>query len=243
MKIAVIQFPGSNCDLDTLFVLRKVLDVETDLVWYKYLDGSDYDAVILPGGFSYGDHLRSGVIAAHTPCMKHIREMAAEGKPVLGICNGFQILVEAGLLPGALLQNSCLTFVCKWVTLRVETSRTAFTSIIPSGKILYMPIAHHEGRYVNDEKGLLGLYANEQVVFRYVNEKGEPTPESNPNGSMDNIAGICNLEGNVVGLMPHPERASEKILSPYSKNDGLLIFKSALEFLKCRRLEVGARCQ
>lgn len=234
MKVAVIQFSGSNCDLDTVHVLRDVLGVETDLIWYKYFDGSNYDAVILPGGFSYGDYLRSGAIAAHTPCMQQVKEMADEGKAVLGICNGFQILVEAGLLPGALLQNICLTFICKWVTLRSETQRTAFTNLIPKGELLHMPIAHHEGRYVNDEKGLKVLYENDQIVFRYVTENSELTPEANPNGSMDNIAGICNLEGNVVGLMPHPERASEKILSPYSGDDGSLIFGSMLRFLRTR---------
>lgn len=232
MKVAVIQFPGSNCDLDTVHVLHDILNVETSLVWYKYFDESNYDAAIIPGGFSYGDHLRSGVIAAHTQCMQQVREMADEGKAVLGICNGFQILVEAELLPGALMQNSCLTFVCKWVTFRAETQRTAFTNLIPKGELLHMPIAHHEGRYVNDKRELKALYENDQIVFRYVDEKGEPTQEANPNGSMDNIAGICNLEGNVVGLMPHPERASEKILSPYSGDDGLLIFGSMLRFLR-----------
>jgi len=244
MKVAVIQFPGSNCDLDTVHVLRRVLGIKADLIWHKFFDGSSYDAVILPGGFSYGDHLRSGVIAAHSPAMKNVKKMVDDGKPVLGICNGFQILVESELLPGALMQNDCLTFVCKWVALRAETNRTAFTSLIPRGEILHMPVAHHEGRYMIDEEGYRELCRNDQIVFRYVSEKGELTKESNPNGSMDNIAGICNKEGNVVGLMPHPERASEKTVNLYGTNDGLLVFESMFECIKtgrkmpCRSLAV-----
>lgn len=240
LRVAVISFPGSNCDLDTVYVLRRLLGVKADLVWHKFFNGSDYDAVILPGGFSYGDHLRSGVIAAHSSAMKHVKEMVEDGKPVLGICNGFQILVEAELLPGALMQNDCLTFVCRWVTVRAETNSTAFTNLIPKGKLLHMPVAHHEGRYMIDRKGFKELCENDQIVFRYVNEEGEATEEANPNGSMDNIAGICNLERNVVGLMPHPERASEEILSPYGGNDGLLVFESMLAYLKAGR---KALCQ
>ncbi len=232
MKVAVIRFPGSNCDLDTVHVLRNVVGVETDLVWHRDFRGDEYDAVVLPGGFSYGDYLRAGIIAAHSPAMREVKEMAKEGKPVLGICNGFQILIEAGLLPGALLINDCLKFVCKWVILRVETSRTAFTSGIERGRLLRMPIAHQEGRYYNTPEGIRELEENDQVVFRYVDERGECTPEANPNGSVGNIAGICNEEGNVVGLMPHPERASEKVLSPYGTEDGALVFRSMLRWKK-----------
>ncbi|MEM1798105.1 MAG: phosphoribosylformylglycinamidine synthase I, partial [Candidatus Jordarchaeales archaeon] len=206
--------------------------VDAELVWHKNFNSSAYDAVILPGGFSYGDALRAGVIAAFSPAMKHVKEMAREGKPVLGICNGFQILVEAGILPGALLRNDSLTFICKWVYLRLETSRTVFTRKAKVGQVLAMPIAHNEGKYFIDEKGLKELYENEQIVFRYSNDKGEVTPDVNPNGSLDNIAGVCNLEGNVLGLMPHPERAAETILSPYGTEDGRLIFESMVEFLR-----------
>lgn len=232
MKVAVIQFPGSNCDLDVVHVLRNVLNIPTDLVWHKFFQNKIYDAVILPGGFSYGDYLRSGAIASHSPAMEEVKKMAEDGKPVLGICNGFQILIEAGLLPGALLPNDCLKFVCKWVILKCETSRTAFTCLIPEGKILYMPVAHKEGRYFNVEEDLKSIWKEQQVVFRYVDENGNPTLEANPNGSIQNIASVCNKEGNVVGLMPHPERASEKILSPYKNSDGLLLFKSMIDYLK-----------
>lgn len=234
MRIAVIQFPGSNCDYDTVHVLRNVVKVDCDLVWHKEFDGARYDAIILPGGFSYGDYLRAGAIAAHGDVMKQVQEAADEDKPVLGICNGFQILVEAGLLPGALLPNDCLRFVCKWVTLRAETSRTAFTSAIPRGSLLRMPIAHQEGRYFADEALLGQLKEGDQIVFRYVDPNGKPIPEANPNGSVDNIAGICNEQGNVVALMPHPERSSEKILSPLGTEDGLLLFKSMVRWLEHR---------
>lgn len=226
MKIAVIQFPGSNCDLDVFHVLKTVLEVESELVWHKDFEGIDYDAAILPGGFSYGDYLRAGIIAAHSPAMKHVKEMAKEGKPVIGICNGFQILIESGLLPGALLRNHCLTFICKWVKVRVETSGTTFTQNIQKGTVLNMPIAHAEGRYVNEPAGLKELHENDQIVFRYVNDRGKLSEEANPNGSMDFIAGICSIERNVVGLMPHPERASEPILSPFSDFDGRRILVS-----------------
>ncbi|MFH1328395.1 MAG: phosphoribosylformylglycinamidine synthase I [Candidatus Bathyarchaeota archaeon] len=234
MRIAVIQFPGSNCDLDTIHVLRDIFKVSTDLVWHRFFKGSKYDTAILPGGFSYGDHLRAGVIAAHSPAMKEIRDMAKDGKPILGICNGFQVLIEAGLLPGALLPNECLTFVCKWVTLKCDTNRTAFTQLADTEKLLRIPIAHQEGRYYDSEKNLREMFANKQVVFRYSDEKGAVSKDANPNGSVENIAGICNLEGNVLGLMPHPERASEKILSPFKSDGGLNFFASMIQFLKKR---------
>jgi phosphoribosylformylglycinamidine synthase I len=223
VKTAVVQFPGSNCDLDVFHVLKDVLKIETDLVWHEDLEGGEYDSIVLPGGFSYGDYLRGGTIAAHSPAMEHVRMMAEEGRPVLGICNGFQILIESGLLPGALLRNECLTFVCKWVKVRVETSETVFTRNIREGTVLDMPIAHAEGRYVNEPEDLKELNENDQIVFRYVNDQSMVSEDSNPNGSMDFIAGICNADRNVVGLMPHPERAAEPILSPFSNSDGLHI--------------------
>ncbi|MGQ9543603.1 MAG: phosphoribosylformylglycinamidine synthase I [Candidatus Bathyarchaeia archaeon] len=223
MKAAVIQFPGSNCDLDIYHVLKDILHVETELVWHRDFKGSDFEAAVLPGGFSYGDYLRAGIIAAHSPAMKHVKEMVREGKLVIGICNGFQILVESELLPGALLTNQSTNFICKWVRIRVESNETPFTKYIKRKTILNMPIAHAEGRYVNDPEDLKELHENDQIIFRYVNHRGELSEDSNPNGSMDSIAGICNLERNVLGLMPHPERASEPILSPFSDNDGLKI--------------------
>jgi len=226
IKVAVIQFPGSNCDLDTVYVLKKIMHFKADLIWHAYFKDSEYDAAVLPGGFSYGDHLRAGIIAAYSPAMRVIKEMVKDGKPVIGICNGFQILTESELLPGALLQNDCLTFVCKWVHLRTESSNSAFTKGIKKGTIIRIPIAHGQGRYFNDENVLKELNENDQIMFRYSNMNGEITPESNPNGAFENIAGICNLERNVVGLMPHPERASESILSPYASDDGIKIFQS-----------------
>jgi phosphoribosylformylglycinamidine synthase I len=232
MKVAVIRFPGSNCDLDTVHVLRNVMVLETELVWHKEFNDGDFDAVVLPGGFSYGDALRAGVIAAYSPAMKRVREMAKEGKPVLGICNGFQILVESDLLSGALLRNNSLTFICKWITLRVDNTKTTFTNLMKKGQILRMPIAHNEGRYYNDTEALREMEENHQIVFRYSDDSGKLTSDANPNGSVDNIAGICNLEGNVVGLMPHPERASEPILSPLETDHGRLIFHSMVNALK-----------
>ncbi|WXG40168.1 MAG: phosphoribosylformylglycinamidine synthase I [Candidatus Freyarchaeum deiterrae] len=232
MKVAVIRFPGSNCDLDAVHVLRNVIGLETELVWHKDFKDGDFDAVILPGGFSYGDALRAGVIAAYSPAMKLVKEMAKDGKPVLGICNGFQTLVESGLLSGALLKNDCLTFVCKWVTLRVDNTETMFTEMMERGQIVRMPIAHGEGRYYNDEEAIREMEENHQIVFRYSDDNGKLTPDSNPNGSVENIAGICNLERNVVGLMPHPERASEPILSPFKTDHGKLLFESMINAIK-----------
>lgn len=230
-RVAVIQYPGSNCDRDALEVLRKVEKTKADLVWHKDLKKDDYDAYVLPGGFSYGDYLRAGAIAATSPSLKIVREAADKDKPVLGICNGFQILVEAGLLPGAVLRNSGLRFVCAWTRLRVETTRTPFTSLAEKGEILRIPIAHNEGRFYFDEDKIRELEKNEQIVVRYVNENSEMTEASNPNGSADNIAGICNKTGNVMGLMPHPERASLAILSPDGQIHGRTIFDSMLDSL------------
>ncbi|MEW6328628.1 MAG: phosphoribosylformylglycinamidine synthase I [Candidatus Micrarchaeota archaeon] len=221
MKIAIIQFPASNCDFDTLHALKNVLHADARLVWHKEFDDT-YDAAILPGGFSYGDFLRAGIIAAYSPAMKIVKEMAREGKPVLGICNGFQTLCEAGLLQGALLRNAALKFVCAPVILKVITGRKIFGNPLENGKIIRLPIAHGEGRYFNDERALRELHENDQVVFKYVDENWRESEEANPNGSLENIAGICNREGNVLGLMPHPERASESILR---SEDGKTILK------------------
>jgi len=234
MRVAIIQFPGSNCDLDTLHVLNNVMKVKADLVWHKHHNLRDYDAVILPGGFSYGDRLRAGIIAAYSPIMEEVKRMAKNGHPVLGICNGFQILVESGLLLGALLRNSSLRFICKWVNLSILSNRNIFTNKLNKNHLLKMPIAHNEGRYFIEEDNLEELYKRNQIVLKYVDEKGKADESSNPNGSIDSIAGICNEEGNVFGLMPHPERASEGLLSPFDRDDGKMIFSSMIEYIKKR---------
>ena len=229
IKIAVIQFPAANCDLDAIHVLNNVVNIQADLVWHNHFKEKDYDGVILPGGFSFGDYLRAGIIAAHSPAIDQARIMLKDGRPILGICNGFQILTEAEFLPGALLKNDSLKFICKWVNLRVENASTAFTNQLKIGDVIDIPIAHGEGRYFTDD--YKELEENDQIVFRYSNQKGETTIESNPNGSMENIAGVCNLERNCVGLMPHPERASEEILSPNYTNHGKSIFDSMIQFI------------
>ncbi len=232
IKIAVIEFPASNCDLDALHVLNNVLNIEASLVWHNDFKEKDYDGVVLPGGFAFGDYLRAGIIAAHSPAIDEARIMLKDGRPILGICNGFQILTEAQFLPGALLRNESLKFVCKWVNLKVENNKTAFTNRLNVADVIDIPIAHGEGRYFTDQ--LKELIDNDQIVFRYTDEKGFVTGDSNPNGSMDNIAGVCNLEGNCLGLMPHPERASESILSPKGTTHGKLIFDSMINFINRR---------
>jgi phosphoribosylformylglycinamidine synthase len=230
IKVAVIQFPGSNCDLDTLHVLNDVVNIEADLVWHNNFKESKYDAVILPGGFSFGDYLRSGIIAAHSPAIEEARIMLEDGRPIIGICNGFQTLTEAQFLPGALLQNDSLKFICKWVNIRVENIKTAFTKTMEKHQVLDIPIAHGEGRYYTDD--LKELEENNQIVFKYCSSNGKITSKTNPNGSMENIAGVCNVKGNCLGLMPHPERASESILSPNKTEHGKLFFNSMIEFIK-----------
>jgi len=225
-KFGVVVFPGSNCDHDAYYILKQILDQDTCFLWHKdnSLDGSD--VVILPGGFSYGDYLRCGAIARFSPIMKEVVPFARDGGVVIGICNGFQILCEAGLLPGALLRNECLTFVCKFVDFRVENNNTAFTSECNLGEVLHIPIAHGEGNYFVDDATLQQLKRNGQILFRYCDRDGSITPSSNPNGSIANIAGIMNKEGNIMGLMPHPERAADPMLG---YKDGQKIFKSVIK--------------
>jgi phosphoribosylformylglycinamidine synthase I len=229
MNFAVLQFPASNCDQDALHVLKDVFGQTARFVWHKENSLTDVDAVVIPGGFSYGDYLRTGAIARFSPIMEAVRNFAAQGGPVLGICNGFQILCEAGLLPGALIRNRSLQFRCEHVFIKTVNNNSPFTNKIPSGKILRVPIAHGEGCYFADEPTLEKLKANGQILWQYADEKGELTETANPNGSLQNIAGIGNEAGNVAGLMPHPERASEAILGG---EDGRLIFESLLAWLE-----------
>src|SRR5262245_32349986 len=229
MNFAVLQFPGSNCDQDVVHVLRNVLGHSAGLLWHKEHSLGNVDAVIIPGGFSYGDYLRTGAIARFSPIMRAVQNFAAQGGPVLGICNGFQILCEAGLLPGALIRNRSLQFRCEHVFLETVNRETMFTNQIPAGKLLRVPIAHGEGCYFADAEQLRSLEANKQILWRYVSEKGEATELANPNGSLLNIAGICNERGNVAGLMPHPERACELLLG---SDDGRLIFESLIHSLE-----------
>jgi phosphoribosylformylglycinamidine synthase subunit PurQ / glutaminase len=223
MKFGVIVFPGSNCDHDAYHVVSKHVGQPVDFVWHKQTDLSGYDALIVPGGFSYGDYLRAGALAQFSPVMQSVKEFAAAGKFVFGICNGFQILCEAGLLPGALIRNSNLHFVCKYTNIVVENPATPYTSELKSGEVLSLPIAHAEGNYVCDDETFHSLEENNQIVFRYCDESGETNDEANPNGSRSNIAGICSTDRNVLGMMPHPERACEELLG---SNDGRDIFRS-----------------
>jgi phosphoribosylformylglycinamidine synthase len=228
----VVIFPGSNCDRDCIHVLRAVLAQEVVEVWHadRSLDG--IDALVLPGGFSYGDYLRSGAIAATAAIMPEVRRFANAGRPVLGICNGFQTLTEAGLLPGTLMRNAGLRFRCLPVHLRVESAETPFTSALPVGTVLQMPIAHGEGGYLAEPSMLAELSASGRVAFRYCDARGRAVPGANPNGSADAIAGVANAAGNVVGLMPHPERASEALLG---SEDGRRLFESATAWLAARQ--------
>jgi phosphoribosylformylglycinamidine synthase len=223
MKFGVVVFPGSNCDHDTYHVISKVIGQPVDFIWHKEEEIGHCDAIILPGGFSYGDYLRTGAIARFSPVMRSVIDLAHAGGLVLGICNGFQILCEAGLLPGALLRNRDLRFICEHVNVRVEHTDTPFTSACVEGQVLSMPIAHGEGNYFCDPETLAELEREGRIIFRYCTPGGDVTEEANPNGSLDGIAGICSHERNVLGLMPHPERSSESLLG---SNDGRQIFLS-----------------
>jgi len=225
LKVAIVVFPGSNCDHDAYFSFKKILNVETDFVWHKESNLDKYDLIVLPGGFSYGDYLRCGAISRFSPVMKSVVTNAKKGKLVIGICNGFQILTESGLLPGALIKNENRQFVCKDVKLRVDNSDTKFTNLCNEGDTITIPIAHGEGNFYCDENVLEELKSNRQIVFRYSDENGETNGQTNPNGSVDNIAGIINKQGNVLGMMPHPERNADSLIG---NADGLKILKSIL---------------
>jgi len=223
MKFGVVVFPGSNCDRDCYYVIKDILRKPVSYIWHKETDLNGFDCVILPGGFSHGDYLRAGAIARFSPVMNTIADFADKGGVVIGICNGFQILLEAGLLPGAMLRNKGLHFICRYEYIKVENSDTPFTGIYKMGQILRMPIAHNDGNYYLDDEGVADLEKNKQVVFRYL---------SNPNGSVNNIAGIVNKKGNILGMMPHPERSSETALG---SKDGLYIFESMVKWLENKR--------
>ena len=218
MKFAVLVFPGSNCDIDMYHAIKDELNEEVEFVWHDATDLSEFDGILVPGGFSYGDYLRCGAMANQSNVMAEVKKCAEAGKPVLGVCNGFQILTEAGLLPGALLRNKNLKFICRTVQLKVENNNTGFTNEYAQGEIIDIPIAHGEGNYYCDEETLAGLKANNQIIFTYASD--------NPNGSLENIAGIINEKGNVLGMMPHPERAVDALLG---SDDGLKLFKSIVK--------------
>jgi len=226
MRAAIVVFPGSNCDHDTLHALTVVAGISAGLVWHAESDLSAYDVIVLPGGFSHGDYLRAGAIAARAPIMRAVAAAAGRGVPVLGICNGFQVLLEAGLLPGAMLRNAGLSFRCEWVHVRIDSAATPFTTAADEGRVLRLPIAHGDGNYVADAELVDRLEGEGRVVFRYSDADGVAGPGSNPNGSVGGIAGVCSERRNVVGLMPHPERASEAELG---SQDGGLLWQSLLE--------------
>ncbi|MFO7846505.1 MAG: phosphoribosylformylglycinamidine synthase subunit PurQ [Balneolaceae bacterium] len=228
-QIGVLVFPGSNCDHDAYHAMGKVMGADTTFIWHKDTDLSGVDLLIVPGGFSYGDYLRSGAIARFSPVMQSVVDYAAAGRPVMGICNGFQILLEANLLPGAMLHNEKLRFVCKNVHIRVERNDSIYTRGLETGTVLNIPVSHGEGNYFIDDDGLKDLNDNNQVLFRYCDENGNLTRESNFNGSVDSIAGILNKQGNVLGMMPHPERAMEFVLG---NTDGKLLFDALFNELQ-----------
>jgi phosphoribosylformylglycinamidine synthase I len=228
MKFGVVVFPGSNCDHDTFYAISNVLQQPVEFIWHQSENLANCDAVILPGGFAHGDYLRTGALARFSPVMKSVKNFAQSGGLVLGICNGFQILLEAGLLPGAVMRNVGLRYICRHIHIRVENTATPFTQAASQGQILKIPIAHNDGNYTADPRTLAELQKNQQIVFRYTSADGKDDAAGNPNGSMESIAGICNRERNVTGLMPHPERAVESALD---SADGLVIFRSMVESL------------
>ena len=228
MKFGVVVFPGSNCDHDAFHAVANVIHQPVEFIWHQSEGLAGCDAIILPGGFAYGDYLRTGAIARFSPVMKSVETFARDGGLVLGICNGFQILLEAGLLPGAMMRNAGLRYICRHVYIRVEETNTAFTQAAQPGQILKIPIAHNDGNYTCDPATLAELEKNHQIIFRYTDAEGQSDAAGNPNGSISNIAGICNRGRNVVGLMPHPERAVESALD---SADGLVIFNSVVEAL------------
>jgi len=228
MKFGIVVFPGSNCDQDCFYVIKDVLKQPVEYIWHKNRRLDSFDCLILPGGFSYGDYLRTGAIARFSPVMERLSDFARKGGVVIGICNGFQILLEAGLLPGAMLRNTNLHFICKYIYIKTENPRTPFTNLCQKGQVLKIPIAHNEGNYYIDKKGLKDLEENKQVLFRYCDVEGEINRNSNPNGAIADIAGLVNKKGNVLGIMPHPERSSEKELG---SEDGLNIFKSIVKWI------------
>ena len=229
MKAAVIVFPGSNCDRDAADALTTVTGSEPAMIWHTETELPDLDAIVIPGGYTYGDYLRVGAMSATAPVMKAVKAAAGKGTPVLGICNGFQILCEAGLLPGALMRNASLKFVCRDVFLKVENSKTPFTNSYGASQTIRIPVAHHDGNYFADNDTLAALEGEGRVVFRYVDQSGASTPDANPNGSRNDIAGISNEAGNVVGLMPHPERAIDPLVG---STDGLAMFTGLKETLR-----------
>ncbi len=231
-KFGIVVFPGSNCDHDCYHAIKHVLGQDCEFLWHHETDVERFDCIVLPGGFSYGDYLRTGSIASLSPIMKSVEKFALAGNPVIGICNGFQVLVESGLLPGALIKNASLKFVCKWVNVRVESNSNLFTANMNVGDVLEIPVAHGEGNYFCTPEELKELRENSQIVFRYSNENGDITSESNPNGSIENIAGITNKVGNVLGMMPHPERCAEEILNG---TQGKLIFESIISWLNLNK--------
>jgi phosphoribosylformylglycinamidine synthase len=226
IRFNVVTFPGSNCDHDG-YHIAKIHDMDVDFVWHKDTQLKNPDIVLLPGGFSYGDYLRCGSIAKFSPIMKEVVKFAEQGGLVIGICNGFQILTETGLLPGALMMNNSLQFICKHQYIKTETNRTPFTNSITTGSVLDVPIAHKEGNYFINDDGLKSLQDNDQIVFRYCDKEGNVSLDANPNGAIDNIAGICNLKGNVLGMMPHPERSAENVVV---SQDGAQIFQSLVQY-------------
>ena len=228
MKASIIVFPGSNCDRDIAVSIKKLTNLEPTMVWHKETSVPDSDLIIIPGGFTFGDYLRCGSIAANSPIMKDVIKKATYGLPTLGICNGFQILTESGLLPGTLIKNDCLSFLCKTVSIRVENNQTIFSKKYKQNEIINIPIAHNEGNFFANENTLKKIKDSNQIVFKYCNQNGEVNNETNPNGSIENIAGITNEKGNVLGMMPHPERATCEITKLL---DGEKLFKSISEFL------------